>query len=183
VKVVKDGGHRLFERDPETARVVSEILLDLEKDGLPAVRRYSRQFDQWDPPNFELSEKQIQEAVSLTDAQVVRDTDLCQANVRRFAQAQLRTLLPLETESQPGAILGHRHIPVRRVGSYIPGGRYPMLGSAQMSIIPAKVAGVKEVVAFTPPVKGQSYYPATINAMKKAGADRLFVLAACRPSR
>jgi sulfopropanediol 3-dehydrogenase len=176
VKVVKDGGHRLFERDPETARVVSEMLLDLEKDGLQAVRRYSRQFDQWDPPSFELDEKQIQEAVSRTDPQVVRDTDLCQANVRRFAQAQLRTLLPLEVESQPGVILGHKHIPVQRVGSYIPGGRYPMLGSAQMSIIPAKVAGVSQVFACTPPVRGQGYYPATINAMKKAGADRIFVL-------
>jgi sulfopropanediol 3-dehydrogenase len=79
-------------------------------------------------------------------------------------------------EIRPGVWLGHKHIPVKTVGSYIPGGRYPMFGSAQMSIIPAKVAGVKTVVACTPPVKGQGYYPATINAMAKAGADRLFVL-------
>jgi len=96
--------------------------------------------------------------------------------VRSFAQAQKETLLPLEVETRPGVILGHKHIPVNRVGSYIPGGRYPMFGSAQMSIIPAKVAGVKSIVACTPPVKGAGYYPATINAMHKAGADRLFII-------
>lgn len=176
MKVIKEGGHRLFEQDPQTARIVSDMLLDLEKHGLDAVRRYSRQFDDWDPPDFELNEKQVEEAISKTDPQVVRDTEFCQANVRRFAQAQFDTLLPLEVESRPGVILGHKHIPVGRVGSYIPGGRYPMLGSAQMSIIPAKVAGVKQVYAFTPPVKGQGYYVATVNAMKKAGADRLFIL-------
>ena len=172
----KEGGHRLFERDPETARVVSEMLLDLEKNGLAAVRKYSQEFDEWNPPSFELSEEQVQEAIARTDPQVVRDTDFCQTNVREFAQAQLKALLPLEIEARPGVILGHKHIPVARVGSYIPGGRYPMLGSAQMSIIPAKVAGVSQVYAFTPPLKGQGCYPATINAMKKAGADRIFVL-------
>jgi sulfopropanediol 3-dehydrogenase len=107
---------------------------------------------------------------------LIRDTDYCQGNVRRFAEAQRRTLQPLEIESQPGVWLGHRHVPVQRVGSYIPGGRYPMFGSAQMSIIPAKVAGVETVVACTPPVRGGGAYPATINAMKRAGADRIFVL-------
>jgi sulfopropanediol 3-dehydrogenase len=96
--------------------------------------------------------------------------------VRRFAQAQLETMLPLEVEVSPGVVLGHKHIPVRAVGSYIPGGRYPMFGSAQMSIIPAKVAGVRHVVACTPPVKGQGYYPATVNAMHTAGADRILIL-------
>lgn len=102
--------------------------------------------------------------------------NFCQGNVRTFARAQLATLLPLEVEIRPGVVLGHRHIPVNCVGSYVPGGRYPMFGSAQMSIIPAKVAGVRTVVACTPPVKGKGYYPATINAMKKAGADRIFIL-------
>jgi sulfopropanediol 3-dehydrogenase len=82
----------------------------------------------------------------------------------------------LEVELRPGVFLGHRHIPVNAVGSYIPGGRYPMFGSAQMSIIPARVAGVKNVIACTPPVKGQGYYPATINAIHKAGADRILIL-------
>jgi sulfopropanediol 3-dehydrogenase len=88
----------------------------------------------------------------------------------------MATLKPLEVEPRPGVILGHKHVPVKSVGSYIPGGRYPMFGSAQMSIIPAKVAGVKNVYAFTPPVKGKGFFPATVNAMKKAGADRIFIL-------
>lgn len=174
--IYRNGNHRLFESDPETTRVVSEMLLDLEKNGMDAVRKYSMKFDEWNPDNFELSEAQINRAISEVDAQVIEDTDFCQNNVRRFAEAQLRTLLPLEIETQKGVILGHKHIPVKSVGSYVPGGRYPMFGSAQMSIIPAKVAGVQNVFAFTPPVKGIGYYPATINAMKKAGADRIFIV-------
>jgi sulfopropanediol 3-dehydrogenase len=176
MRMFKEGGHRLFEKDPETVRVVSEMLADLEKNGMDAVRKYSRKLDDWDPDDFELNERQIDEAISKLDPQIIKDTDFCQSNVREFAEAQLGTLLPLEIEIRPGVVLGHRHIPVKSVGSYIPGGRYPMFGSAQMSIIPAKVAGVHNVYAFTPPVKGQGYFPATISAMKKAGADRIFIL-------
>ncbi|MEI6339555.1 MAG: histidinol dehydrogenase, partial [Verrucomicrobiota bacterium] len=176
MKVLKSGGHRLFENDIETSSLVSEMLLDLEKNGLTAVIRYSEKFDNWKPSSFELSPAEIREAVQRVPEEVVADTAFCQDNVRRFASAQRDTLLPLEIEIRPGVILGHRHIPVHSVGSYIPGGRYPMFGSAQMSIIPAKVAGVKNVVACTPPVKGQGYFPATINAMAAAGADRIFVL-------
>jgi sulfopropanediol 3-dehydrogenase len=176
MRLVKQGGHRLFTQDPETARVVSEMLSNIEKQGLDAVRNYSRRFDDWAPERFELSDREIQAAIASLDPQVLEDTEFCQGNVRAFAKAQLGTLLPLEVETLPGVILGHRHIPVHSVGSYIPGGRYPMFGSAQMSIIPAKVAGVKTVVACTPPVKGAGVFPATINAMKKAGADRIFVL-------
>lgn len=176
MKIIKKGFHRLFEGDAETAGIVSKILSDLEKNGMDAVRKYSRRFDDWDPPDFELHGKEIDDAIARLPVQVIQDTDFCQENVRRFAQAQFATILPLEVELRSGVILGHKHIPVNSVGSYIPGGRYPMFGSAQMSIIPAKVAGVKTVIACTPPVKGQGYYPATINSMKKAGADRIFVL-------
>lgn len=176
MKIIREGGHRLFEEDRETTKIVSEMLLDLEKNGMDAVRKYSEKFDDWSPESFELSSSQIEEAIGKLDPQVVEDTDVCQTNVRRFAEAQLATMLPLEIETQPGVILGHKHIPVNTVGSYIPGGRYPMFGSAQMSIIPARVAGVKNVVACTPPVKGEGYYPATINAMHKAGADRIFIV-------
>jgi sulfopropanediol 3-dehydrogenase len=176
MRMFKEGGHRLFERDLETARAVGAMLEDLEAHGLEAARRYSRKLDDWDPPSFELTGAQIGEAIARLDRQVLEDTDFCQGNVRAFAQAQLATLRPLEVELRPGVILGHRHIPVGAVGAYIPGGRYPMFGSAQMSIIPAKVAGVGSVVACTPPVKGLGWYPATVNAMKKAGADRIFVL-------
>ena len=176
MKVFKSGGHRLFENDSGTTQVVSEMLLNLEKNGMDAVRKYSKKFDNWEPDCFELSEGLVNETIAQVPDQVIQDTDYCQGNVRRFAQEQLKTLLPLEVETIPGVILGHKHIPVNTVGSYIPGGRYPMFGSAQMSIIPAKVAGVKTVIACTPPVKGQGYYPATINAMKKAGADRILVV-------
>jgi sulfopropanediol 3-dehydrogenase len=172
----KDGQQRLFEQDAETAAIVSGMLIELEKDGMDAVRKYSRQFDDWDPPSFRMSPAQIAEATARLPEQAIKDTDFCQQNVRAFAEAQLQTLLPLEVETRPGVILGHRHIPVQFVGSYIPGGRYPMFGSAQMSIIPARVAGVKHITACTPPVKGKGYFPATINAMAKAGADDIYTL-------
>ncbi len=176
MKMVKRGRRRLLEEDQETARIVSEILKDIEKNGMDAVRRYSQKFDGWNPKSFELGEKEIEEAISKLPDQVIEDTDFCQENVREFAREQLKTLHPLEVQIRPGVVLGHKHIPVHSVGSYIPGGRYPMFGSAQMSIIPAKVAGVKNIVACTPPVKDEGYYPATVNAMKKAGADRIFIL-------
>jgi sulfopropanediol 3-dehydrogenase len=163
MKTLKAGQQRLFEADTETARIVSAMLSDIERDGMDAVRRYS-------------SESEVEQAIGLVPEQAVHDTDFCQANVRSFAQAQMSTLLPLEVETRPGVILGHRHIPVDTVGSYIPGGRYPMFGSAQMSIIPARVAGVRQIVACTPPVKGSGFYPATINAMKKAGADHICIV-------
>ena len=176
MKVVKQGGRQLFERDRETAETVSAMLADLEANGMDAVRKYSERFDDWNPDTFELSPPQIAQAIDQLSDQALADTDFCQANVRTFAEAQLATLAPLEVEIRPGTWLGHKHIPVGAVGSYIPGGRYPMFGSAQMSIIPAKVAGVKTVVACSPPIKGQGYYPATINAMRKAGADRIFIV-------
>jgi len=176
MQIVKRGGHRLFEQDRETAATVSQMLLELERRGMDAVREYSRKFDGWDPPAFELSKEDIDEAVASLDRQARADTEWCQANVRAFAEAQLATMRPLEVEIRPGVVLGHRHLPVQRVGSYIPGGRYPMFGSAQMSIIPAKVAGVASVVACTPPVKGARWYPDTVPAIHAAGADRLFAL-------
>ena len=176
MKVIKKGSHRLFETDAETSKIVSEMLLDLEKNGMDAVRKYSNKFDGWNPKSFELSKKEIKEAISKCDAQLIKDTDYCQDNVRRFARAQFSTIAPLEVEIRPGVILGQKHIPVNNVGSYIPGGRYPMFGSAQMSIIPARVAGVENIAACTPPVREMGYYPATVNAMKKAGADNIFIL-------
>src|SRR5436309_10559065 len=106
MKLIKPGCHRLFEKDPETARIVSEMLLELEGNGMDAVRRYSQKFDDWSPPSFELTEGRISQIISSLPEQLLRDTDYCQANVRRFAQAQLKTLLPLEIEIRPGVILG-----------------------------------------------------------------------------
>jgi sulfopropanediol 3-dehydrogenase len=176
MKIIKNGGHRLFEKDEETGKVVSEMLRNLEKNGMDAVRSYSEKLDSWNPKNFELSSKEIAEAIKKVSPQAIKDTDYCQNNVRNFAKAQLKTMKPLKVKVRKGVTLGHKHIPVNSVGSYIPGGRYPMFGSAQMSIIPAKVAGVKNIIACTPPVRGQGYYPATINAISKAGADRMFII-------
>ena len=176
MKLIKQGKHRILGQDSETAQIVSKMLLELERDGMDAVRKFSSQFDRWNPKSFELAEEEIRTAIDSLPPQIVADTDYCQGNVRRFAEAQLATMRPLEVEIRPGVILGHKHIPVNAIGSYIPGGRYPMFGSAQMSIIPAKIAGVRNVVACTPPVPGQGFFPATINAIRKAGADRVFVL-------
>lgn len=176
MKILKHGTHRLFESDSETTAVVTKMLLDLERDGMDAVRRYSEQFDGWAPESFRLSDAEIEAAIAEVPLQAITDTEYCQSNVRRFAEEQRKTLLPLEVELRPGVFLGHRHIPVRSVGSYIPGGRYPMFGSAQMSIIPARVAGVANITACTPPVKGKGHFPATINAIKKAGTDAIYVL-------
>lgn len=176
MRLIKTGGHRLFEQDAETAATVSAMLHDLEKNGMDAVRRYSQKFDDWNPGSFRLETNQIDQAIAEVPRQAIEDTDYCQQNVRTFAEAQLKTMLPLEIDIRPGVVLGHRHIPINAVGSYIPGGRYPMFGSAQMSIIPAKVAGVRHVTACTPPVRGKGYYPATINAIQKAGADAIYIL-------
>ena len=92
MRIYKNGGHRLFESDPETSRIVSELLLELERDGMDAVRKYSSKFDDWNPDSFELSQKQISESIATLDGQVIEDTDFCQNNVRQFAQAQLATM-------------------------------------------------------------------------------------------
>lgn len=176
MRLIKTGGHRLFEQDAETSATVSAMLHDLEKNGMDAVRRYSQKFDDWNPGSFRLEADQIEQAIAEVPRQAIEDTDYCQQNVRTFAEAQLKTMLPLEINIRPGVVLGHRHIPINAVGSYIPGGRYPMFGSAQMSIIPAKVAGVRHVAACTPPVRGKGYYPATINAIQKAGADAIYIV-------
>jgi sulfopropanediol 3-dehydrogenase len=176
MRIVKSGGHRLFETDEELSKVVSGMLSEIERDGMDAVRRFSRKFDDWNPPSFELNDRQVTDAIAELPQQIIQDTEFCQANVRRFAEAQLQTLQPLEVEARPGVVLGHRHIPVNAVGSYIPGGRYPIFASAQMSIIPARVAGVGNIVACTPPIQGRGGYPATINAIHTAGADRIFVV-------
>ncbi len=176
MKMIKQGGHRLFEKDAETAATVSTMLVELERGGMDAVRAYSGKLDGWTPESFEMSAVEIRKAIASLPRQVREDTEFCQDNVRRFAEAQRATMADLEVELRPGVILGHRHIPVNSAGTYVPGGRYPMFGSAQMSIIPAKVAGVRTVLSCTPPVKGIGCYPATVNAMSAAGADRIFIV-------
>lgn len=180
MKVLKKGEHHLFSPDENVARIVRDLLADVQENGMDAVRKHSRERDNWDPPSFELSPEQIREAGEQLPESVREDIHFCQEQVRRFAQKQLETMKPLEIETLPGVVLGHKHIPVRNVGCYVPGGRYPLVASAYMSIITAKVAGVDTVVAATPPVKGKGWVPATIHAMHTSGADRIFCVGGVR---
>ena len=157
------------------AAVVDEILAAVAAEGDAAVRRYSSRLDGWAPASFLLSAADVEDCLARVPPQVVNDIVFCQEQVRRFAQAQRETLLDLELETLPGVRLGHRHIPVSSVGAYVPGGRYPMVASAHMSVVTAKVAGVQRVAACTPPLSGM-LPDATIAAMHLAGADEIYVL-------
>jgi sulfopropanediol 3-dehydrogenase len=155
--------------------VVAEIIAAVRERGDAAVREYSKSFDAWEPDSFRLSAGQVDELVSRVPAEVIEDTRFCQEQVRRFAEAQRATITDFEVETLPGVRLGQRNIPVNSVGAYVPGGRYPMVASAHMSVITAKVAGVPRVVACTPPLNGEPH-PVTIAAMQMAGADEIFVM-------
>lgn len=170
---VRAGSDR--DRAQEVSERVREIVEDVRAHGDHAVRRWSEQLDSWSPPSFRLDAEQIEEIVAGLDAQILADIDTVQASVRQFAQAQRGTLSDLEIETRPGVLLGHRHVPIRAAGSYIPGGRYPLTASAHMTIITAKVAGVERVTAATPPIRGE-IPAATIAAMRSAGADEIYLL-------
>jgi sulfopropanediol 3-dehydrogenase len=161
--------------DAKVRTTVEGILQDIEKRGDDAVRELSEKFDKWSPENFRLSPTQIEELLASLPEQVIEDIKFAQAQVRGFAQAQRNALQDVEVETLPGVILGHKNIPVQSVGCYVPGGRYPMVASAHMSVLTAKVAGVSRVVACTPPINGK-IPAATIAAMALAGADEIYVL-------
>lgn len=161
--------------DSQLTQRVSELLREVEEHGEKAVRRMSSEFDKWSPERFKLSNSEVDRVVSSVDKSTVADIEFAQSQIRRFAQAQLASLQPVEIETLPGVTLGHKLIPVGAVGAYVPGGRYPMVASAHMSVLTAKVAGVRRVAACTPPING--VLPAeTITAMALAGADEIYVL-------
>lgn len=161
--------------DASVEAVVDEILSAVAAEGDEAVRRYSARLDGWEPERFLLAPAEIEASVARVPAQVLDDIAYGQEQVRRFAEAQRETMRDLELETVPGVRLGHRHIPLASVGAYVPGGRYPMVASAHMSIVTAKVAGVDRVAACTPPLDGR-LPDATIAAMHLAGADEIYVL-------
>lgn len=163
------------EADAKVRSTVEGILRDVEARGDAAVRELSDKFDKWSPPTFRLSPTEIEQVIAGLPEQVIEDIRFAQAQVRRFAQAQRNALKDIEVETLPGVILGHKNIPVQSVGCYIPGGRYPMVASAHMSVVTAKVAGVPRVVASTPPIQGK-IPAATIAAMALGGADEIYVL-------
>jgi len=157
-------------------RRVSEMLSRIERDGDAAVRRYSFELDDWSPPSFVVGADAIRRAAEEVDPQLREHIAFAQEQVRNFARAQRATLRDLDVETLPGVTLGHRHIPVRAVGSYVPGGRYPMLASAFMTIAVPKVAGVEHVTACAPPYRGRGIHPAMLHAMATSGADRMLSL-------
>jgi len=154
---------------------VEEILADIEKRGDVAVRALSKKFDNWNPKDFKLSKAEIDECVKSLPKQVIEDIKFAQAQIRNFAQIQRDSLRDVEVETLPGVVLGHKNIPVNSVGCYVPGGKYPMVASAHMSIVTAKVAGVKRIIACAPPYKG-SPHPAIVAAMHLAGATEIYAL-------
>jgi len=154
---------------------VEAILADIEQRGDAAVREYSRKFDHWDPASFKLSQAEVQACVRAMSPRDVDDIKFAQAQIRNFAQIQRDALKDVEVETMPGVILGHRNIPVNSVGCYVPGGKYPLLASAHMTILTAKVAGVKRVIGCAPPFQGKPA-PAIVTAMHLAGADEIHVL-------
>jgi sulfopropanediol 3-dehydrogenase len=158
-----------------TAEVVAGVIADIRERGDAAVREYSERFDKWSPERFRLGADEIDRICAQVSRQVLADIVTVQANVRDFAQRQLESLHDFEVETMPGVFLGQRSLPVDAAGAYVPGGRYPLVASAHMTVVTAKVAGVDRVVACTPPIRGE-IPAATIAAMSLAGADEIYLL-------
>jgi sulfopropanediol 3-dehydrogenase len=161
--------------DAKVRVTVESILADVEKRRDAAVRELSQKFDNWSPASFKLSEPEIERAISQVSKRDLDDIKFAQTQVRNFARAQKDTLRDLEVETLPGVVLGHKHIPVDSIGCYVPGGRYPMVASARMSIVTARVAGVRRIAACAPPYRGGPH-PAIVAAMHFGGADDIYVL-------
>ena len=163
------------ERNAGVQATVTEVIADVRARGDAAVREYSEKFDTWSPESFLLSGEQIEQIVATVPRQAVDDIKTVQARVRDFAQRQRDSLLDFEAETEPGVFLGQKNIPVSAAGAYVPGGRYPLVASAHMTVVTAKVAGVASVRACTPPIRGE-IPAATVAALHLAGADEIFLL-------
>lgn len=161
--------------DARTRSTVEGILAEVEARGDAAVRELSEKFDKWSPESFRLSQQDIDKALSSVASRDLEDIRFAQAQVRNFAQHQRDAIRDIEVETLPGVVLGHRNIPVNAVGCYVPGGKYPMVASAHMSVVTARVAGVKRVIACAPPFHGGPH-PAIVAAMHLGGADEIYVL-------
>ena len=176
-RVLKSGRSEADRRDDDAKvrGIVEGILSDIEARGDAAVRELSAKFDGWEPDSFLLTEAEIEAAMAKLSRRELSDIRFAQEQVRNFARIQRDSMLDVEVETMPGVVLGHKHIPVASVGCYVPGGKYPMVASAHMSVATAKVAGVKRIVAAAPPYKGGAH-PAIVAAMHLGGADEILVL-------
>jgi sulfopropanediol 3-dehydrogenase len=163
------------EDDEKVRRVVEDILADIEARGDIAVRELSQKFDSYSPATFRLSASEIEAAMNKVAARDMADIKFAQEQVRKFAQAQRASMTDIEVETLPGVVLGHRNIPVQSVGCYVPGGKFPMVASAHMSVVTAAVAGVPRIIAAAPPNKGEPH-PAMVAAMHLGGAHEIYVL-------
>jgi sulfopropanediol 3-dehydrogenase len=161
--------------DAQVKETVERLLADVAARGDAAVRELSERFDGWSPSSFRLSPVEVEELIESLPQQTIDDIKFAQAQVRRFAEVQREAMTDVEVETLPGVILGHKNIPVESVGCYIPGGRYAMVASAHMSVVTAKVAGVRRIVACTPPMDGKAP-AATVAAMALGGADEIYIL-------
>lgn len=164
-------------RASDDVKQTVEAMLDrIEREGTAAIREYSQRFDGWNPPSFRVSEEEIAAAGEQLTPELREHIEFAQDQIRRFAEQQRATLRDLELETLPGVVLGHRHVPVSAVGSYVPGGRYPILASAFMTVLVPKVAGVSRVVACAPPWQSRGIHPAMLHAMATSGADDIVCL-------
>ena len=170
----KSGADRA-EDDARVRATVEEVLKDIETHGDAAVRALSAKYDHYEPASFRLTPSEITAAMAQVSARDMADIRFAQDQIRRFAQAQRASMTDIEVETLPGVILGHRHIPVQSVGCYVPGGKFPMVASAHMSVLTASVAGVPRIIAAAPPVKGAPH-PAIVAAMHLGGAHEIYVL-------
>ena len=163
------------EDDAAVRATVETVLADIEQRGDAAIRDLSAKFDKYSPPSFRLTPSEIEAAIQKVAPRDMEDIRFAQTQIRTFAQAQRAALQDIEVETLPGVILGHRNIPVQSVGCYVPGGKFPMVASAHMSVLTASVAGVPRIIASAPPVKGEPH-PAIVAAMHLGGAHEIYVL-------
>ena len=163
------------EAQKQISDTVEKLLEDIEKRGDKAVRELSERFDNWSPEEFQLSEKDILSCIDRLEKQTIDDIRFAQEQIRNFAQIQLDSMKDVEEETLPGVILGHKNIPMNRVGSYVPGGKFPMVASAHMSVVTARVAGVNEIITCAPPYQGKPA-DAIVAAQHLGGADAIYVI-------
>jgi len=167
-----------LEKETDDAKVrmqVEAILKEVETNGDQAIRALSEKFDSYSPSQFKLTQSEIESAIQKVSARDMEDIKFAQAQIRKFAEAQRGSMTDIEIETLPGVILGHKNIPVESVGCYVPGGKFPMVASAHMSVLTASVAGVPRIVASAPPVNGEPH-PAIVAAMQLGGAHEIYVL-------
>ena len=175
IRYLKKGKSQTEKNDEnqQVRDIVEGIIKDIETNGDQAVATYSEKFDKWNPKSFRLSEEEIKACYDKVPESVIEDIRWAQTQVRNFAQIQRDSMKDVEVETLTGVTLGHKHIPMDSVGCYVPGGKYPLVASAHMSVVTAKVAGVKRVIAAAPPFNGEPS-PAIVVAMDMAGADEIY---------